>query len=277
MRSCWRRGRRRARRSTASERFIGCSASSQEAEPPTCARTSTDGSRSQACRSFASPRTRSTPPLRPSGSRARRCPRSSARARALAAAVEILLAAGDVEDARAAANELSEIARTLETPLLIATAAHATGAVLLAEKDDEGASAALRQAWDIWRDLETPYEEAQTCLLLAAVCERRGDQDGRRLELENARRLFTQLDAQPCLARIAESSGRPARPSTGPLSEREIQVLRLLAAGKTNRDIGEELFISEKTVARHVSNIFDKLGVSSRAGATAWAYQHHLL
>ena len=200
---------------------------------------------------------------------------SSARARALAAAVEILLAAGDVEEARAAANELSEIARTLETPLLIATAAHATGAVLLAEKDDEGAAAALRQAWDIWRDLETPYEEAHTCLLLAAVCDRRGDQDGRRLELENARRLFTQLDAQPCLARIAESMNRPARPSTGPLSEREIQVLRLLAAGKTNRDIGEELFISEKTVARHVSNIFDKLGVSSRAGATAWAYQHN--
>ena len=202
---------------------------------------------------------------------------SSARARALAAAVEILLAAGDVTMARAAANELSEIARTLETPLLIATAAHATGAVLLAERDDQGAAAALRQAWDIWRDLETPYEEAHTCLLLAAVCERRGDRDGHRLELENALRLFTQLEAQPCVARIAESTNRPARRSTGQLSEREIQVLRLLAAGKTNRDIGGELFISEKTVARHVSNIFDKLGVPSRAAATAWAYQHNLL
>ena len=200
-----------------------------------------------------------------------------ARARALAAAVEILLAAGDVAMARASANELSEIARTLESPLLIATAAHATGAVLLAENNDEGAAVPLRKAADIWRDLETPYEEAHTCLLLASVCERRGDRDGRRLELESALRLFTELDARPCLARIAESMNRPSRHSAGQLSEREIQVLRLLAAGKTNRDIGEELFISEKTVARHVSNIFDKLGVSSRAGATAWAYQHKQL
>ena len=56
-----------------------------------------------------------------------------------------------------------------------------------------------------------------------------------------------------------------------------MQVLRLLAAGKTNRDIAGELFISDRTVARHVSNIFDKLGVSSRTGATAWAYQHNLV
>jgi DNA-binding CsgD family transcriptional regulator len=199
----------------------------------------------------------------------------SARARTLAAAVEILLAAGDLEHAHAAVTELSEIARRFETPLLTATAAHANGAVLLANGDTEGAAAALRKAWDIWRDLETPYEEAQTCLLLAAVCERRGDVDTKRLELDNARRLFTQLEAKPCLARIAKSVNLTTRPSPGPLSERETQVLRLLAAGKTNREIGEALFISEKTVARHVSNIFNKLGVSSRAGATAWAYQHH--
>ena len=133
------------------------------------------------------------------------------------------------------------------------------------------------QAWEIWRELEMPYEEAQTCLLMAAVCEQRGDQDGRRLELEAARRLFKQLDAEPCLARIAEQSERASHQRIGSLSEREAQVLRLLAAGKTNRDIAEELFISEKTVARHVSNIFDKLGVSSRTGATAWAFQHNLI
>jgi DNA-binding NarL/FixJ family response regulator len=121
-----------------------------------------------------------------------------------------------------------------------------------------------------------PYEEAQTCLLLAAVCERRGDQDGRRLELEAARRRFTQLDAAPWLARVAELSARASHQPVGPLSEREAQVLRLLA-GKTNRDIANELFISDKTVARHVSNIFDKLGVSSRTGATAWAFQHNLI
>jgi DNA-binding CsgD family transcriptional regulator len=127
-------------------------------------------------------------------------------------------------------------------------------------------------------DLETPYEEAQTCLLMAAVCERRGDQDGRRLELDAARKLFTQLGAEPCLVRVADQFERatPSGPA-GSLSERETQVLRLLAAGKMNRDIAEALFISEKTVARHVSNIFDKLGVSNRSGATAWAYQHDLI
>ena len=200
---------------------------------------------------------------------------SSARARALAAATEILIAAGDLEHARAAAVELSEIAQTLGTPLLTATAAHAIGAVRLAENDIAGAAASLAEAGAVWRELETPYEEAQTCVLFAAVYERRGDRDGYHLELEHARRLFTQLDARPGLARIPAPGSSAPQPSSGPLSERETQVLRLIAAGKTNRDIGEELFISEKTVARHVSNIFDKLGVSSRAAATAWAYQHH--
>ncbi len=201
----------------------------------------------------------------------------STRASILAAAVEILLAAGDLEHPGAAATELSEIARALGAPLLSATSAHATGAVLLAAGNIADASMSLRQAWDIWRDLEMPYEEAHTCLLIAAVCEQRGDQDGRRLELENARRLFRQLNAESCLARIAEQAKRGTRQPVGSLSEREVQVLRLLASGKTNRAIADELFISEKTVARHVSNIFDKLGVSSRTGATAWAFQHNVI
>ena len=201
----------------------------------------------------------------------------AARARMLAAAVEILLAADDPASAREASAELSEIATSFGAPLLSGASAHATGAVLLADGDVGAASTSLRQACEIWRDLEMPYEEAQTCVLLAAVCERRGDQDGRRLELDAARRLFKQLNAEPCLARIAEPSERATRQSVGSLSEREVQVLRLLAAGKTNRAIADELFISEKTVARHVSNIFDKLGVSSRAGATAWAFQHNLI
>jgi DNA-binding NarL/FixJ family response regulator len=111
---------------------------------------------------------------------------------------------------------------------------------------------------------------------MANVCERRGDEDGRRLELDCARTLFTQLNAEACLARIAVQTTRSARQSVGPLSDRETQVLRLLAAGKTNRGIAEELFISEKTVARHVSNIFGKLGVSTRTEAAAWAYHRDL-
>ena len=200
-----------------------------------------------------------------------------ARPRMLGPAVEILLAAGDRENARAVAAELSEISGAIDAPLLSAASAHATGAVLLAEGDVAGAATALHRASEIWRNLETPYEEAHTCLLMATVCERRGDQDGRRLELDTARRLFKALNAEACLARVAEQSGRASRQLAGSLSERELQVLRLLAAGKTNHDIAEELFISDKTVARHVSNIFDKLGVSSRTGATAWAYQHNLV
>jgi DNA-binding CsgD family transcriptional regulator len=199
------------------------------------------------------------------------------RARLLPAAVEILLRAGDVAAARSSAAELSTIALAFGAPLLAAASEHATGAVLLAEGDIEGASRSLQRACDTWRELQMPYEEAHTCLLLAAVCENRGDQDGRRLEIETARRLFTQLQAEPCLARIAEPSERTVPQRIGSLSEREAQVLRLLAAGKTNRVIADELFISEKTVARHVSNIFDKLGVSNRTGATAWAFQHNLL
>lgn len=199
------------------------------------------------------------------------------RARMLPAAVEILLAASDVGAARAASAELSEIALAFGAPLLAAASAHATGAVLLAEGDIEGASVPLRQACETWRELEMPYEEAQTCLLLAAICEKRGDQDSRRLEIETARQIFTQLRAEPCLARIAEQSERASHQRIGSLSQREAQVLRLLAGGKTNRAIADELFISERTVARHVSNIFDKLGVASRAGATAWAFQHNLI
>ena len=201
----------------------------------------------------------------------------ASRARLLAAAVDIQLAAGDVEHARAAAAELSQLACAFDASLLTAASAHATGAVLLADGDIAAASAALRQASDIWRDLEMPYEQAQVCLLLAAVCERRGDQDGRCLELDHARKLFEQLNAETCLARLADQANRGTRQPAGSLSERETQVLCLLAAGKTNREIAAELFISGKTVARHVSNIFDKLGVSTRTSAAAWAYQRHLV
>jgi DNA-binding CsgD family transcriptional regulator/tetratricopeptide (TPR) repeat protein len=200
----------------------------------------------------------------------------SARARILAAAGEILLAAGDVDGARAAAAELNEIAGAIGTPLLSAVSAHATGAIRLAEGDLEAASTSLRQACEAWRDLEIPYEEAQSRLLMATVCERRGDHDGHLLELDASRRLFTQLNADACLARMEQPSGRATSQSPGSLSERELQVLRLIASGKTNRAIAEELFISEKTVARHVSNIFDKVGVSSRTGAAAWAFHHNL-
>ena len=200
----------------------------------------------------------------------------AARARVLGAAVEILLAAGDREQARAAASELSGIATVLGTPFLRAASDQATAAVLLADGDVAAAAQAIRGAREAWRDLEMPYEEAETCVLMSAVCERRGDRDGREFELDAARRLFSQLNAQTSLLRIAPPSDAGARQG-GPLSDREVQVICLIASGKTNRAIAEQLFISEKTVARHVSNIFDKLGISSRAAAAAWACQRHLV
>jgi DNA-binding CsgD family transcriptional regulator len=196
---------------------------------------------------------------------------------ALIAAVDILLAAGDGEHARSAASELSENARAIGAPLLCAAAAHADGAVLLAYDDLAGASAALRRAHETWRELGMGYEEAHTRLLMANICTRCSDADGCHLHLNAARHLFKQLNAASCLARIAEPAGKAARGRIGALSNREVEVLRLLAAGKTNRETAEALFISERTVARHVSNIFDKLGVSTRAGATAWAYQRNLI
>jgi DNA-binding CsgD family transcriptional regulator len=171
---------------------------------------------------------------------------------------------------------LSEAASAFDAPLLSAASAHAIGAVLLAERDIAGAATSLHRAAELWRMLEMPYEAAQTSLLIAAVCERRDDLEGRRLALETARRLFQHLSATYWLARIAEPAVPASQQSPGALSKREVEVLRLLATGMTNREIAGRLFISEKTVARHVSNIFDKLAVSSRAGATAWAYQHNL-
>jgi DNA-binding CsgD family transcriptional regulator len=199
------------------------------------------------------------------------------RARLLPVAVEIMVAAEDLETARTAETELCEIARTFGTPFLAAASAHVTGAVLLASGHAAEAMTSLRRAWESWRELEVPYEQAQARVLIAAALLQLGDRDSRNIELDAARQLFKHLGARPALARTSELLEQPPPRPAGGLSAREAQVLRLVAAGKTNRAIADELYISEKTVARHVSNIFNKLGVSSRAGATALAYQRNLI
>jgi DNA-binding NarL/FixJ family response regulator len=199
-----------------------------------------------------------------------------ARSKVLPAYVEIMLAAGDVRAARAAADELSEIAVAVDADFLHAVSAHATGAVLLAEGDARAALAALRRAWMTWQDLEAPYEAARVRVLIGLSCRALGDADSAEMELDAARCVFQQLGAAPDLARVEGLSRKAAEPAGG-LTAREVQVLRLVAAGKTNRAIAADLIISEKTVARHVSNIFTKLDLSSRAAATAYAYEHDLL
>jgi DNA-binding NarL/FixJ family response regulator len=197
------------------------------------------------------------------------------RARLLPACVEVMVEAEDVAAARGAADELAGIAAQFDAPYLNALAAHASGAVLLAEGDPRTALTKLRAAQRSWRDLEAPHEAARVRLLIGVACRELGDGANAELEVEAARGVFAELGAAPDLDRIARLAGSSA--PAGPLSRRESEVLTLLAAGKTNRAIAAELVISEKTVARHVSNIFTKLGLSSRAAATAYAYKHGLV
>lgn len=199
------------------------------------------------------------------------------RSRLLPAHVEIMLAAGDLGAARAAADELAEIAADLDAPFLHAVSAYAQGAVLLAEGDARAACDALRRAWAVWLELEAPYETARVRVLIGLGCRELGDEDGAEMELDAARWVFRQLGAVPDLARVEALSRKVASRAAGGLTAREVQVLVLVATGKTNRAISAELFVSERTVDRHVSNIFTKLDVSSRAAATAYAYEHQLV
>jgi DNA-binding CsgD family transcriptional regulator len=188
----------------------------------------------------------------------------------LAAYVEIMLTADRLADARIAAAELADAATSLQSPMLTATAGRAAGWVKLAEDDARGALALLRRASDGFRELEAPDEVACTALLIGTARAALGDAEGATLEYEAARATYQRLGARPDLSRVPGHSA-------GDLTARELEVLSLVAQGLTNRSIGAALGLSERTVDRHVSNIFAKLGVSSRAAATAAAYRVELL
>jgi ATP/maltotriose-dependent transcriptional regulator MalT len=199
------------------------------------------------------------------------------RSRLLPAYVEIMLAAGEVGAARSAAGELAELADTLEAQLPAAVAAHAEGAVLLAEGDAGSALGVLRRAWEAWQELDAPYEAARVRVLTGLAFRALGDEDSAAMELDAAGWAFQQLGAAPDAARVEALMGQAVSADPHGLTKRELEVLRLLAAGETNRSIAGALFISQRTVDRHVSNIFSKLSVSSRAAATAFAYKHQLV
>jgi DNA-binding CsgD family transcriptional regulator len=199
------------------------------------------------------------------------------RSRLLAVYVEIMLAANNVPAAGTAADELSEIAANLAAPLLQAAATNAEGAVLLGAGQAGAALAALRQAWTLWQELEALYEAARVRVLIGRACRELGDEDTAEMELDAARWVFRQLGAMPDLARVEALSHKTAAQQASGLTAREVQVLRLVAAGKTNREIATALVISDHTARRHLQNIFAKLGVSTRAAATAFAYQHNLI
>jgi DNA-binding NarL/FixJ family response regulator len=191
-----------------------------------------------------------------------------ARAALLPAYVEIMLATGEREAAHAACRQLAEIAGRQGSEALAAMAAHAAGSLALASGDAATALVELRRACAGWLELGAPYEAARVRALLARACGALGDADTERLELAASAEVFERLGAA--------SPGAPAGARTHGLSARELEVLRLVAAGMSNRAIATELTISEHTVARHLQNIFAKLGVSSRTAASAYAFEHRL-
>lgn len=200
-----------------------------------------------------------------------------ARAIVLDVGVEVYLACGDVAGARTSADELADVAKLIDASLLHAMSLRATGAVLIAENQFPAAREVLHRSLAFWREMDAPYEAARVRLLLGEACRAQHDQATAELEFDAARCVFQQLGAKADLLRLDAAMQETEHPPGGPLTTREVEVLGLVATGKTNRAIAKKLFISEKTVARHISNIFLKLDLSSRAAATAYAYQHKLM
>jgi DNA-binding CsgD family transcriptional regulator len=199
------------------------------------------------------------------------------RAALLPAYVEIMLEVGDVETARSAWRQLDELAQRRGSEALHAMSAHARAAVAQADGDPEAGLVAARRAAESWHELRAPYEAARARVLVGLACRALGDEDTAELELHAARDVFVQLGAVRDVAAIDSLASPAALGSEHGLTARELEVLRLVATGKTNREIGSALIISERTVARHLQNIFAKLGVSSRTAASAFTFEHGLL
>jgi DNA-binding NarL/FixJ family response regulator len=199
------------------------------------------------------------------------------RAALLPAYVEIMLDAGDVETARSAARQLGEVAEPQGSDALQAMSAHARGTVALADGDPNAALVAARGAAEKWQELRAPYENAQARVLVGMACHMLGDEDSAALELDAAQNVFARLGAVRDLAGIDSLIPSAEIPDAHGLTARELEVLRLVAVGKTNREIASALVISERTVARHLQIIFAKLRASSRTEASAFAHEHDLL
>jgi DNA-binding CsgD family transcriptional regulator len=195
----------------------------------------------------------------------------------LPAAVTVMLAAGDIDAARQATDELTTTAAVYTTPGVQAELAAARGAVALGDGDPATALPLLRSAARFWREIYAPHAVATVSVLIGLACRAVGDEDAAQVELEFARSTFARLGARPDLQRVEELLHPTQAFGPSGLSAREVEVLRLVAAGRTNHAIAIELFVSERTVHRHISNIFDKLGVHSRTAAASYAIQHHIV
>lgn len=196
------------------------------------------------------------------------------RAPLLAAQVEVAAVTGDAPLARAVADELAGIADTYGTAGLIAAARQAAGTARLVAGEPERALPLLRDALRRWRDVDAGFETARVRCLLARALESIGDVEAAAREVEAATGVFTKLGATSALRELGAS---PGTMYPGGLSAREAEVLACVAVGRTNRQIATELGISERTVERHLSNIFVKLDVSSRTEAAGYAFEHRLV
>jgi ATP/maltotriose-dependent transcriptional regulator MalT len=192
----------------------------------------------------------------------------------LPAAVEILVSAGEVDQAREYSDELSGIASAFGNAALQAMATYAAAKVDLLSGQSGAALHKARESRRLWNELGSPYEAARARVLVARAMRELGDEDSANAELAIARETFAVLDVAPGVQEIDKLQGR-ARPAG--LTERELEVLRLVAEGRSNPDIARVLVLSHKTVERHLSNIFTKLDVPSRTAAAAYAHEHGLM
>lgn len=200
-----------------------------------------------------------------------------ARTQILPAYVKIMLATENVRSAEDAATELTKIANILGAPFLQAIADQSYGDVLLSNAKPGSALKKLYRARALLRNVSASYESARTQVLIGLACRKLGDEPTAEMEFATAREIFQLLGATPDLNKVESLIGNSTSKKVHGLTSRELQVLRLLTTGKTNKNIANELFISERTVDRHVSNILGKLNVPSRSAATAYAYEHDLI
>lgn len=199
------------------------------------------------------------------------------RAHVLDAYVQIALAGNDLPAARSASEELAQIAADHRAPFLEAMSSLAAGAVALASDDPQKALTVLHRSFSLWREIEAPYEASRTRILIGIAFGKLGDEETAHLELTAARQTFQELGAAVDLARVDVLLSKDAKKEDVPLTERELEVIKQVATGSSNREIAKHLGISEKTVARHLSNIFTKLNLYSRTAAAAYAYDHNLV
>jgi DNA-binding CsgD family transcriptional regulator len=197
------------------------------------------------------------------------------RSQVLAAAVEVLVATGDIDGAAVLADELCGIGDTFGCTALQAAGEYAVALVQLAHGGAAPALQAARRAVDAWSQLSAPYEVARSKMLVGRALRLLGDEESAVADLKAARKAFADLGVAAAEREAAALLTEQRAP--GGLSPRELEVLRLVASGKSNPEIAAQLVLSEKTVARHLSNIFTKLAVGSRTSAAAFAYEHHLV